>query len=204
MRLALTFDDGPGPATEELLDVLDRHAARATFFILGSNLERARPTVVRAVRAGHLIGNHTFSHARPGEISGPQLAQEIVRTDEMLRDVYREASASPRACLPVRLPYGLAPRDPRVAVLASLGRTHTHWTGDFEDWVEPAPEPAELSQRMRAHVVQQHEDGLAAVLCLHDSSRQYADRRSTVRAVDLLLSSRDLELELELFTTPHG
>lgn len=198
LRVALTFDDGPGPATPRLLDVLAARGVHATFFLLGTNVERARDIVVRLAREGHVVGNHTFSHARPGAITGAALVGEIARNDALLADVCREAGVAPRPPIPVRLPYGPAPDDDRIAALASIGRTHTHWTGDFGDWVEPQPDPAELAARMRAHVEAQARAGLAAVLDLHDSSRLYADRAVTVEAVRLLLT----DATLDVFTVP--
>jgi peptidoglycan/xylan/chitin deacetylase (PgdA/CDA1 family) len=85
----LTIDDGPSPAsTPQLLELLDRHAARATFFLIGQNLAR-HPDLARAlVERGHAVGNHSFSHpsltfwcAGPGRLAG-----EIDRvTDEFGR-----------------------------------------------------------------------------------------------------------------------
>ena len=197
-RVALTFDDGPGPATPHLLDVLAARGVHATFFLLGKNVESARDVAVRLAREGHVVGNHTFSHARPGAIAGSALVDEIARNDALLADVCREAGVAPRQPIPVRLPYGPAPDDDRLAALASIGRTHVHWTGDFGDWVEPQPDPAELAARMRAHVEAQARAGLAAVIDLHDSSRLYADRAVTVEAVRLFLA----DATLELFTVP--
>jgi peptidoglycan/xylan/chitin deacetylase (PgdA/CDA1 family) len=199
MKVALSFDDGPGPATESLLDVLAARGARATFFLLGRNVERARAVAVRLARAGHVVGNHTFTHARPDAIGAAALVEEIGRTDELLRDVCREAGVSVREPIPVRLPYGPSDRDPRLPALASLGRTHVHWTGDFEDWSDPPPDPAALAAQMRAHIAAQHAQGLATVLDLHDSSRLFADRRATVEAVRLLLT----DATLEIFTVPR-
>jgi len=195
-RVALSFDDGPGPATPALLDVLASRSAKATFFLLGKNLERARDVAVRMAREGHVLGNHTFSHARPDAILAPQLVEEIARTDGLISDVCREAGVAPSMPIPVRLPYGPAPDDPRLFALASLGRTHVHWTGDFHDWTDPPP--GSLVAAMRAHVAQQDALGLAAVLDLHDSSKLYADRSATVEAVRLLLG----DAGLTIFTVP--
>src|ERR1044071_5375586 len=62
-QLALTYDDGPNdPHTLRLLDVLARHEVRATFFLIGRYVQQ-RPDIVRdLVKAGHVIGNHTFTH----------------------------------------------------------------------------------------------------------------------------------------------
>lgn len=197
-KVALTFDDGPGPATPRLLDVLAARGVHATFFLLGRNVERARDLAVRIAREGHVVGNHTLTHVRPDAIAGAELVEEIVRTDALLDAVCREAGVAPRRPIPVRLPYGPAPNDPRLAALASMGRTHTHWTGDFADWLEPPPDPEELAERMRAHIRAQTAAGLDAVIDLHDSSRQFADRTATAEAVRLLLD----DAALALFTVP--
>ena len=197
-RVALTFDDGPGPATPMILDVLAARGVHATFFLLGKNVERARDIAVRIAREGHVVGNHTFTHARPDAIAGAQLVDEIARNDALLTDVCNEAGVAARRPIPVRLPYGPAPNDARIQALASIGRTHVHWTGDFEDWLEPPPDPAELAARMRAHVVAQASAGLAAVLDLHDSSRLFADRRATAEALRLFVADR----ALDVFTVP--
>ncbi len=198
--MALTFDDGPGPATPRLLDVLAARGARATFFLLGRNLERARDVALRMARDGHVLGNHTYSHARPDAIGAAQLVDEVGRTDALIAEVYRTAGRAPPRPIAVRLPYGPAPDDPRLLALASMGRTHTHWTADFQDWLDPAPDPSTLAARMRAHIAAQAALGLAAVIDLHDSSKLYADRAATVDAVEQLL----VDPALQLFTVPAG
>ena len=185
-RVALTFDDGPGPATPALLDVLAARGVRATFFLLGTNVERSREVVVRLLREGHIAGNHSHSHPRPDATDEARFAEEIRRNDALLTEVAREAGVTLREPIPVRLPYGPAANDPRLRALAALGRQHVHWTGDFDDWNDPPP--IALAQKMREHVLEQHARGLDAVLDLHDSSRLYADRAATVAAVRLLLA----------------
>ncbi len=183
--LQLTFDDGPGPSTPALLDVLATAGVRATFFVLGAHVERAREICVRAAREGHELGNHTYSHARPDAIDAATLAEEIAKTDELILDVWHEAGVTP-APIRVRLPYGVVGEDPRVAMLAAIGRTHVGWTAAFGDW-SPS-EPTELAARMRAHVVAQHAAGDDAIIDLHDSSRTGVERPATVEAVRLFLA----------------
>jgi chitin deacetylase len=190
-RVALSFDDGPGPATQRLLDVLAARGVKATFFLLGKNLERARDVAVRMAREGHVLGNHSFAHPRADAIDAAGFAGELRRTDELLAAIVRDAGLPPRA-FPVRLPYGPQANDPRLAALAALGRTHVHWTGDFHDWQDP--DPATLAAQMRAHVAAQSAAGLDALLDLHDSSKLYADRSNTVEAVRLFLADATLEL----------
>ncbi|KEH15145.1 polysaccharide deacetylase, partial [Medicago truncatula] len=85
------FDDGPGPSTPLLLDVLHAASCRATFFLLGRNLAGALDVAARMAREGHRLGNHTRSHAKPGTLSDDALIDEIETTDALIRDAYREA-----------------------------------------------------------------------------------------------------------------
>jgi peptidoglycan-N-acetylglucosamine deacetylase len=195
VRAALTFDDGPGPATPRLLDALAASGVRATFFLLGQNVERSREVAVRLAREGHVLGNHSWSHPKAEAINEKDFADQVRRTDALLADVRREAGLPPAQRFPVRLPYGPAADDPRLRALAALRRTHVHWTGDFADWAQPPPDPGELAVRMRRHVEVQHSCGLLAVLDLHDSSRNFDDRSTTVEAVRRLLAAGDLETE---------
>src|SRR5579864_7726597 len=62
-QIALTYDDGPNdPHTLRLLDVLAKHGARATFFLIGRYVQQRPDIVHEAIRAGHIVGNHTFTH----------------------------------------------------------------------------------------------------------------------------------------------
>lgn len=86
--VALTIDDGPTPGlTEELLAVLHRHDARATFFLTGADMER-HPELARSIAiAGHQIGNHSFSHHRMVLKSPAFIRQEVDQTSRIIRAV---------------------------------------------------------------------------------------------------------------------
>ena len=86
--VALTFDDGPDPFhTPRVLEILDRYHVKATFFMLGRNVER-HPAMAREVLArGHEIGNHSYSHARLILMSPRRVRDEIERTDQLLRGI---------------------------------------------------------------------------------------------------------------------
>ncbi len=76
--VALTFDDGPNePYTSQVLDVLDRESVRATFFLVGTNVERSPDTVRRMLQAGHAIGNHSYDHPRFDRISYAERRDQI-------------------------------------------------------------------------------------------------------------------------------
>jgi peptidoglycan-N-acetylglucosamine deacetylase len=214
---ALTFDDGPGPSTAALLDVLQAASVRATFFLLGRNVAeapwcgdplRARALAVRAAREGHVLGNHTYSHFRPDrwrELRADVLrGQEVVR--EVLREAGNEAATGDAARVPFRLPYGVrlvegtlpSPAgtlnsvtiDPRLPVIASLGLGHQHWTSDFDDWTMSKADGPKLANALVGHVLQTEALGLDAVMDLHDSgtgSSSGYERPATVEGVRLFL-----------------
>jgi peptidoglycan/xylan/chitin deacetylase (PgdA/CDA1 family) len=200
---ALTFDDGPGPSTSALLDILRGAGVRATFFLLGRNVEeapwcgdpaRARAVAERTAAEGHSLGNHTWSHLRPERWR--ELAADVRRGEAVVRSL-REGP------IPFRLPYGIQrmesafplgnigeQMDPRVAVIASMGIRHQHWTSDFEDWTLPGSEAPALARQMIAHVERCADAGLDAVLDLHDSGTGSSfgyERPATVRGVKLFL-----------------
>ena len=91
--IALTFDDGPSESTPRLLELLERHGARATFFQCGSNAERL-PRLAREVSdAGHEIGNHTHSH-QPLWLRAPSaVIDELTLAQFVLTEVH---GAAPR------------------------------------------------------------------------------------------------------------
>src|SRR6059058_4982737 len=90
-QLALTFDDGPNdPHTLHLLDVLAKHGAKATFFLIGKYV-RQRPEIARAIKqAGHAIGNHTYSHPNLIFVAASRLRQELEDCRKALEDAVGE------------------------------------------------------------------------------------------------------------------
>jgi chitin deacetylase len=184
----LSFDDGPGPSTPALLDVLRAASCQVTFFLLGRNLAQALDVAVRMVHEGHVLGNHCYSHARPDALPDAALIEEIAATDALIRRVYRMAGQPEPAEIPLRLPYGADLEDGRLGVLLRLGRIHTAWTAIVDDWRRPPPSPLELAEAMRQHIASRMSGGSGVLLCLHDSSRHCEAHPATVAAVQLLLS----------------
>lgn len=87
-NVALTFDDGPNPNyTERVLDLLSRHKIKASFFVLGKNLERYPDIGKKIVGDGHLLGNHTYSHKKSCEISVKEFDEELNRTKGLIRKI---------------------------------------------------------------------------------------------------------------------
>jgi peptidoglycan-N-acetylglucosamine deacetylase len=77
-KLYLTFDDGPTPViTEQILDILDKYQAKATFFCLGRNVERHPEIYQKILNRGHQTGNHTYSHLKGWETRNKEYFQDI-------------------------------------------------------------------------------------------------------------------------------
>jgi peptidoglycan-N-acetylglucosamine deacetylase len=85
--VALTFDDGPTKNVDDLLPLLDQYHAKATFFLIGSEIEKNPVEAKKIVEAGHQIGNHTYSHQRMVMKSPSFIKEEIEKTDELIRKV---------------------------------------------------------------------------------------------------------------------
>lgn len=88
-QIALTFDDGPNPDyTEKFLELLSDYKIKATFFLLGKNLEKYPQIARKIVSDGHVIGNHTHIHKRIDEISIGELKNELNNPQNMIRTMY--------------------------------------------------------------------------------------------------------------------
>ena len=127
--IALTFDDGPGPYTAHLLDVLDQYGAKATFFLIGSKVS-SQANVVRSIHArGHQLGNHSWSHPELPKLPINQIAGEIDRTN----DAIKQATGVTPAIL--RPPYG-AVNGVVLEQLRARGMSSILWSVDTRDWAD--------------------------------------------------------------------
>jgi peptidoglycan/xylan/chitin deacetylase (PgdA/CDA1 family) len=125
--VALTYDDGPGLPTPRLLDILARHHAPATFFLVGEMVKWRPATARRTARAGHEIGVHTWDHSDLTRLSARQIESQLTRTYDIIRRV-----TGVRATL-MRPPYGSTNR--LVSRIAGrLGLAQILWDVDTADW----------------------------------------------------------------------
>lgn len=129
-KLALSFDDGPSAAnTAHVLDLLEEHGARGTFFVVGSRIAGHEGLLQRASNSGHELANHTYSHTHTVRLSTEELRRELSRTQCVIRNVVGDA-ASPS--LLVRPPFGKDRR--RITKLArELGLLTIMWSIDSGD-----------------------------------------------------------------------
>lgn len=87
-QIALTFDDGPHPRlTEQILNILDRYEIKATFFMVGVNVQNYSEAALEVFRRGHEIGNHTFSHPLVTHLSPYALNREIGACEDALEEL---------------------------------------------------------------------------------------------------------------------
>ena len=169
----LTFDDGPHPTwTPRVLEVLARHGATATFFVLGQNAEAYPELASRLVEAGHDAENHTFDHASLDKVDRETFIAEVRDTDDAIHAA-AGAQADPISCL--RPPYGAY--DAQTSALAAeLGKTLTLWNVDPQDWRRPGA--AQIAEHLLAHARP------GAILLMHDGG---GERSQTVEALDTVL-----------------
>jgi peptidoglycan/xylan/chitin deacetylase (PgdA/CDA1 family) len=125
MKIAITFDDGPHPYyTEQLLKGLRERGVKATFFLMGENVE-AYPEIVKEIyEDGHLIGNHTYSHMQLTSGNREKFKEELLRTNEVIKQITGEA------VLYVRPPYGSWDKE----FEKELSMFPVLWTIDPKDW----------------------------------------------------------------------
>jgi peptidoglycan/xylan/chitin deacetylase (PgdA/CDA1 family) len=174
---ALTFDDGPDPEyTPRLLDVLRRHQAKATFFMLGAHAQQLPELVRQVVAEGHAVANHSWDHRVFPELNSRQRRQQLAACQRAL---------GPRALRMFRPPKGKQTLGSRFDLW--LARyTVVGWSVGAEDWLD-------RTEQWMAHRMQE-KLAPGCIICLHDALVDPMwdggnDRSRTIAAVDLLLTA---------------
>jgi len=122
--IALSFDDGPGPATATILDTLKANNAHATFMVVGSRVASRASLVQREAAEGHDIGNHTWDHSDLTKMDAAGVASEVDRTEQAVVD------ATGKRPFMVRPPYGAYNK----TVEDEIGLPLILWSVDPDDW----------------------------------------------------------------------
>ncbi len=168
-RVALTFDDGPGEQTGQILDVLDRFGARGTFFNLGTEV-RAQPRLTALSRArGNAIGDHTYDHPR---LAGLPVAEQAAQIDIARNELHRAGGGDPRLFRP---PYGSFD-DTTLKLLRQRRMLMVLWSIDATDFGDATADG--IAER----VLSQVEPG--AIVLMHDGG---GDRTPTLGALPAVL-----------------
>lgn len=187
-KVVLTFDDGPSrDYTPQILKILAEKGVRATFFLVGSHVERYPEVAKQIVDAGHEVGNHTYGHITVPNSPPPQLAAQIMRTNLV---ILQNAGVYPQYLRPPRGLYDSRMR--RIAKL--LGQELVLWSLSSQDWHSRATK-ASITRR----VVERAAGG--DIILFHDSgsllSSEGASRKPTVDALGPIidgLRARGLEI----------
>ncbi|MBQ0000843.1 MAG: polysaccharide deacetylase family protein [Clostridiales bacterium] len=122
--LALTFDDGPGDYTMDLLNCLEENHAKATFFMLGEHVSLYPEEIKKMAAIGCELGNHSFDHPDLMTIGAEGAANQYARTDALLEQVVGQISTV------ARCPYGSGNSE----IFAAVGKPFFMWSLDSLDW----------------------------------------------------------------------
>ncbi|WP_338320211.1 polysaccharide deacetylase family protein [Streptomyces lonarensis] len=171
-QVALTVDDGPDPRwTPRLLDVLDAHGVRATFFVIGERAARHPELLRRTLAAGHTLANHSHTHPQPFAALPPAAIEaELRRTQQAILDATGQAPQLFRA------PAGGWSRSV-LAAARGLGLTPADWSVDPKDW--RAPPAARIARTVLGA-------GPGDIILCHDGG---GDRSGTVSALATALGT---------------
>lgn len=174
--VALTFDDGPNePYTSQVLDILSSHGVKATFFVVGKNMEYYPDVAKRIVAEGHVLGNHSYAHKPLSEFEVPDYAE----LDLAQKAIYNVAGVKPHLFRP---PYGR--KTPwELEYLKQKGIMTVTWSVSAND--PNTTSPAVISERILrgAHP--------GAIILLHDGNgtKHGADCRQTIAALPEIIDS---------------
>ena len=173
--IALTYDDGPNdPWTMRLLEVLERHSVKATFFVLGRFVKQ-KPEIVRALAsAGHVIGNHSWDHPRLIFAPDAELRRQVEQTQSAIFDA---CGVTPTLFRP---PYG-GRRPGTLQAVRALGLEPVMWNVTCYDWKPTS------ADKVFAHAKRQIHGG--DVILMHDGDQRAmgADRDHTVKATERVI-----------------
>lgn len=162
-KVAITFDDGPNPEyTVELLEGLQKRGVKATFFVLGEEVERYPDILKATYDDGHMIGVHSYQHVNFGQIGDAAALEQVEKTQQAIYDVTGEYTGY------IRPPYGCWKKEldqelPMIEVL---------WDIDPLDWATKDADT--VVQR----VLQKIPNG--SIILLHDASESSVSAAFTI------------------------
>lgn len=175
-ELALTFDDGPDPRyTPALLDLLEAHNQRATFFVIGNRAERHPELLREIVRRGHELANHTWTHSYLTPFMSPDsLAAELSRTNAVIENTTGQRVRW------FRPPVGLL--SPRVVRGAELAQVEIIcWSATARDGTDRTPVNESVA-RLEPELT------TGAILVMHDARMNQRSAPTATQIVTPLLS----------------
>jgi len=181
--VALTFDDGPSPDTERILDVLAKYKVSATFFMVGREVESFPGIAQRVLAEGHEVGNHSYSHPSYLYQRGSKTRDQIRRAQEAIAET---VGVRPRLARP---PYGV--RTPAYfSATRALDLQTVQWDVAGFDWKRIT------AQQIADNVLCKAQPG--SIILLHDGDSAGKNaRQNTVEALPLIIKGlRDRQLPI--------
>lgn len=173
-KVALTFDDGPDTRfTPKVLDALKVSQVKATFFVLGSQANAHPDMIRRIVNEGHIIGNHSYSHANLPKLTVDKFQSQIMSTESVLQGLIGYA---PKL---IRPPYG-AINEEQVRWIADHHYLIVNWNVDSLDW------KSLNSDQVLNNIMQQTKPG--SIILQHSGGADSQDLSGTVQAIGPLIS----------------
>lgn len=179
MNIALTFDDGPHPVyTDQILDVLKQNSVKATFFVVGEQIQNNQRVFKREIKEGHLVGNHTYSHPNLTKISDSSIQMELNTVQRLIE------ALSGKQTLLFRSPYNTdtTPASPdELRPLYKVGQMGYIVVGadiDSMDYDRPG------ANKIVENVLGQLKDSGSNIIVMHDAG---GNREQTVEALKILI-----------------
>ncbi|ADL12783.1 polysaccharide deacetylase family protein [Acetohalobium arabaticum] len=183
MQIALTFDDGPDKIyTPQILKILKKYDIKATFFLLGKEVQKYPQITKQIIEEGHLIGNHSWSHPDLTKLDKEELKKEVLTTEEKIKEVTGRAPAL------IRPPYG-AVSDEIVDQLKEMNYKIIHWSVDSLDW------NSDTKEEILDRVLPRLKPGV--IILFHSSIGKSRNLTPTVQALPAIieeLQKRNIEL----------
>lgn len=166
-RVALTFDDGPHPSyTKKLLDGLKERGVKATFFVIGKNIDGQEELIRQMMEDGHIIGNHTYNHSDISKMGTQRACEELTKTSCLVEEITGQGTSY------VRAPFGNWDKN----LDCELSMINVSWTVDPLDWT------TENTAQVVEKVVTQAKDN--DIILLHDYYQSSVD--AALQIVDIL------------------
>ena len=170
--IAITFDDGPNPIfTAQVLEIFREAEGKATFFMIGEQMDKHPEMVKKVVEQGHEIGNHTYTHPKLSQLSLAECLDEIERAEKLLEELVGQ---KPVVFRPPYLDYNqdtiLIMQQKDYPMIGALNM-------DAQDWEMPGVD----------HILVKSRECVknGSILIFHDG---YGDRSQTIEAVRILVS----------------
>lgn len=179
--VALTFDDGPGPYTAKLLDAMKKRGVKATFYLIGTRVNRYADVLRRMDAEGHAIGNHGTSHKQLTTLSAAAIAADLNGCANKIRAIVGHDPVV------MRCPYGSSNANVRKYA-EGKGISITYWSVDTNDWRYTGLSSAAATSKIFANTFKSGSGGVrnGSIVLMHDIHKNTVD--AAIKMMDRLIS----------------